>query len=454
MTSLREASQLWLARWILPVSGPALENGCLAVSGDRILGLVSASQLDSSGLRAQDRQIVDFGESVIVPGLLNLHTHLDYSGLKHLDNYSPFFEWIPKLIQNSWSWDDGQWLDSALSGACELVRSGTSMVADSSCSGAAARAIARVGLRGIVGLELFGASDEDAERNFADWLARYERFCREAEPQVKKAMDSGRLQITIAPHTPYTVCPDLIRKALDWARERRLPMFIHLAESDAEYRWISGSDAGLDAFLRTFEKAVDRLTWHGQGLSPVAHMQKYNLLAPHVLAAHLVQINQADIDILASHEVSAVHCPRSNSRLRNGVAPLSKLIESGLRLGLGTDSAASCDDLDILAEARFAWNLHRAVDTSFSQTAEAALYYLTLGGACALNRQDEVGSLEPGKKADFAVFSLADLPAIARGRPYECLIYGGAKMKALFVDGKELLDSLPAEPCQVGKSSF
>jgi 5-methylthioadenosine/S-adenosylhomocysteine deaminase len=217
-------------------------------------------------------------------------------------------------------------------------------------------------------------------------------------------------------------------------------MFIHVAESVAECRWIASSDADLDRFLQAaLSREVPVLSWRGHELSPVMHLEKHGLLAPHVLAAHLVQINEADIEALASHQVSAVHCPRSNSRLRNGVAPLAKLINAGIRLGFGTDSAASTDDLNILAEARFAWDLHRAVDKSFSEKAEKAFYYLTLGGARALNMQDLVGSLESGKKADFAIFSLAHLPEIARQSPYECLIFGGAELKALVVNGKELL---------------
>jgi 5-methylthioadenosine/S-adenosylhomocysteine deaminase len=262
-----------------------------------------------------------------------------------------------------------------------------------------------------------------------------------ARAKLSDPVAEGRLLITIAPHTPYSVCPELIRKSLAWSRERKLPLFIHIAESEAECQWIAAGNADLDQFLiKAFRREkLPELSWRGHGLSPVKHLEHHGLLADNVLAAHVVQIDDSDISALCSHKVSAVHCPRSNSRLRNGVAPLSKLIKSGVQLGIGTDSCASTDDLNVLAEARFAWDLARAVDKSFSESAEKSIYYLTLGAASALNIQDQLGSLEPGKKSDFAIFSIAHLPELARQRPHECLIYGGAEIKGLVVNGKVLL---------------
>ena len=440
MRALYESSQFLLARWVLPVSGPAQENACLAIHESEIVEVISKEEFVALPERISAGKTRNYGEAIICPGLLNLHTHLDYSALKHLDNYSNFFSWIKTLIGNSWQWDSQKWFESALGGATEILSSGTSMVLDSSVSGAAAKAVAHSGLRGIVGLELFGIVEEEADEVFAGWLARYQKFIDEADLPVKNALATGRLKLTIAPHTPYSVCPALIAKSLDWSREHNLPLLIHVSESEAECRWIASHDDDLDKFLvSAFRRDLPALEWRGHGLSPVKHLDKHNLLHSNVVAAHLVQVDESDIECLAKHRVAAVHCPRSNSRLRNGIAPLQKLIKAGLKIGLGTDSAASTDDLDVLAEARFAWDLHRAIDKDFSETAEKALYYLTLGAAEALQINDNIGSLEPGKKADFAVFSTGHLAETARQRPYECLIYGGAKLNSLTVDGNELL---------------
>ncbi|MBX9720785.1 MAG: amidohydrolase family protein [Candidatus Obscuribacterales bacterium] len=440
MTDLHSATEFLLARWILPVSGPAQENACLAIAGEKILGVISRKEYEALPANSKQGKSRDLGEAIILPGLINLHTHLDYSALKHFDNYSHFFSWIRNLIAQSWQWDSKQWLLSANGGAREIIMSGTSLIADSSYSGAAAKAVARNGLRGIVGLELFGIEEEDASRVFDEWLKKYEQFISDPDPSLQQALKSSRLRVTIAPHTPYSVCPALISKALQWAKEKELPMFIHISESEAECRWIASHDNDLDNFLKeAFRGDPPPLPWKGHGLSPVKHLEKHNLLSSNVLAAHLVQINDADIQALASHDVSAVHCPRSNSRLRNGVAPLSKMAAAGLRIGFGTDSGASTDDLNVLSEARFAWDLQRAVDKEFSESAEKAVYYLTLGAATALQMQASVGSLESGKKSDFAVFSIKHLPEIARQRPHECLIYGGAKLEDLVVNGVKLL---------------
>lgn len=441
MTQLTQASEFLLSSWILPINSPPLANACLAVENDRILAVVSKEEFESLPEKIRKERSRDLGESVIMPGLLNLHTHLDYSALKHFDNYSPFFAWIRGLIANSWQWTKEEWLHSALQGAEEVLLSGTSFIVDASYSGAAAHAVAVSGLRGIVGLEIFGIEEEGAGEAFTDWLGKYERFLNESAPETKEAIKSGRLKVTIAPHTPYSVCPSLLRKAVSWSKDKNLPLLIHIAESEAECRWIAKSDSDLDSFLEeAFRKKVpEKLSWKGKGLSPVKHLDSHDLLSENMLAAHLVQVDESDIAILAQKKVSAVHCPRSNSRLRNGISPMSKIIDAGIRMGFGTDSAASGDDLNVRQEARFAWDLHRAVHKDFNLQAERAIHYLTLGAACALNVENEIASLESGKKADFAVFSLEHLPALAKMRPYESLIYGGAKLSELYVDGKKLV---------------
>lgn len=428
------------ARWVLPMQGEPIENGCVLIAGNRIVEVCSAADLQarSSGCA----RVIDYGQSVITPGLMNLHTHLDYSALKHFDNYSDFFTWIRGLIGNSWQWSQEEWMASANAGAREVIESATATLADASYSGAAAKAIAKSGLRGVVGLEIFGIDESKVEQAFEIWLEKYESFMRDCQnvPEIVQALKDERLKITIAPHTPYSVCPSLLRKALAWCKERSLPMLIHIAESEAECRWIASDDAQLDEFLKqAFRSELPDLPWRGHGLSPVKHLESHGLLDECMLAAHVVQMSQEDIDLIAKHGLSAVHCPRSNSRLRNGVAPFPRLLAAGIEMALGTDSAASTDDLNVLAEARFAWDLHRAVDKKFVETSEKALYFLTLGAARALKMADKLGSLEAGKYADISVFSISHLPAMAQARPFECLIYGGAVPRDLVVNGVWLM---------------
>lgn len=421
------------AQWIAPVSAPVLEDGCLIIEGDRIVDVVPAG--DCAG-----QQIENFHDSIITPGFFNLHTHLDYSNLRYFDTDSPFFIWIDKLISLSWQWDSSQWRESAMAGAKELLASGTTFAVDSSYSGAAAYALAQSGVRGIVGLELFGVVEEKAEAAWQMWLAKHQKFLDDADPVLKAAIDSKQITITVAPHTPYTVCPALLEKATDWAVARNVTVLLHVAESDMECQWIASRFAPLDNFLSkaTGEElaTVAELDWRGQGRTPVEHLVHHKLLRPQTLAAHTVKLTDRDIELLAASGAGTAHCPRSNSRLRNGIAPFAKLRAAGVNVGLGTDSAASTDDLDILSEARFGWNLHRAVDPEFNLRAEDALYHLTLGGARAAGVEANLGSLSPGKYADFCVFSLRDLPAVARTQPHESLIYGGIEPDIVFIGGR------------------
>lgn len=444
MQTSTDIGLVFKARWVLPISGPAIENGGLYVKGSKIERVLDIDQLPQLEAELPNVDFVDFGQAVICPGLINLHTHLDYSWLRHFDCYSDFLDWIGGLVGSSWQWTKEQWCQSALCGAKQVALSGVTCVADSSYSGAAALALADLGLKGVVGLELFGVLEEKADSQFEQWEKNYRHFLDQASPRLKASLAADQIQITIAPHTPYSVCPRLMRLAKDWADAKALRLLTHLAESDMECAWIGSYHQGLQDFLSKATQAetggkIPELPWRGKGLSPVQHLAQHKLLSDNVLAAHLIKLSEADISVLQENQVNAALCPRSNSRLRNGIAPFSALLKAGLNIGFGTDSLASVDDLDLLAEARFALNLQRAIDSRFSMRAEQALYLLTLGAAKALGLSDRIGSLAAGKAADIAVFSLDGLEEPARRLPYESVVFGGGRLEALFVDGKELV---------------
>ena len=426
------------ARWLLPVSGEPVENACVVIEADRITAVVRLEQCGGA-------PVEDFGNSVITPGLFNLHTHFDYTDLRHFATLSPFFDWIDRLVTLSRQWTQAQFQRSAFRGASELALSGTTFAADATFSGAAATALAKVGLRGIVGLELFGIVEEKAESIWRSWLAKYDEFMSTADDTLKEAVASGRLQITVAPHTPFTVCPSLLGMANAWACQNDRLVLLHVSESDMECQWIASSFEQLDNFLsKTYGESlatVRALNWHGQGRTPVEHLEHHGLLIANMLAAHTVKLTDSDIALLGKAKLGTAHCPRSNSRLRNGIAPFSKLTAAGINVGFGTDSAASSDDLDVLSEARFAWNLHRAADPAFNLSAADALYHLTLGSAKAVGLDSQLGSLAPGKLADLSIFSLANLPETAAARPCDALIYGGAVPTDVFVGGCQIVAS-------------
>lgn len=380
----------------------------------------------------------DYGEAVILPGLINLHTHLDYSALRSFDVESGMFGWIRGLVGKASSWTPEQWRQSALYGAREAALSGTTCVVDSSYTGLSVRAIARVGLRAVVGLELFGLKDEESNLAWAAWLAKMDAMRNQDDAETRIALGTGKIRLTVAPHAPYTVCPSLWLKATTWAQEKNLPLLAHVSESKEECSWIAANDATVDQFLGFVQKdkpSNTQVKWRGRGLTPVRHLKHFGLLDDHLIAAHGVHLDSRDIELLAESNCAIAHCPRSNARLRNGCAPLSRLMDGGVAVGLGTDSLASTDDLSILSEAKFALNLHRAVDPRFVYTSADVLAAMTVESAKILKADHLIGTLEAGKLADIAVFSTDAGEMSSPENPYDLLLHGHSQLMDVLVDG-------------------
>ncbi len=426
------------ARWVLPIDGPPIEHGVVVIAGRQVAAVLTQEQFQSTGGVLNK----DYGQAIITPGLINLHTHLDYSDLALFDTQSSFFNWISNLMANAWKWGEGQWQQSALNGARAIAQSGTTLIVDSSFTGQAANAASQVGLRAIVGLEVFGIEEATSQQVWQSWLQKYHNFMTVASNELKSAIDAGFITMTVAPHTPYTVCPSLWQLAKNWADAQGLPVLVHIAESQQECEWIHTGNAELDAFLTNMSVtgANSNYSWRGKGMSPVEHLDSLGLLSRNTLAAHAVHLSDKDIELLKKAQVSIAHCPRSNSRLRNGVARFLNLVESGLHVGLGTDSSASVDDLNVLNEARFAWNLHRAVNPDFSLTAKDALEALTIVAAQAVGLSDKVGTLTTGKEADIAVFAI-DSNYRQDCSPYDVLLYGDTSAIDVFVGGRPIVSN-------------
>jgi 5-methylthioadenosine/S-adenosylhomocysteine deaminase len=439
------------------VASPAIDGGGILVQGGKIGALLSAAE--AQNLKAAQPQLPHehLPGAVLTPGLFNLHTHLDYTNLAHLEafNGESMFDWLEDLVSQSRSTlNTAEMLgQSALAGARQAALAGTSFVVDSTFSGAPAQALAEVGLKGLVGLELFGLDSELADLLFDLWQERLAKLTATAGSALQEALQSGRVRLTIAPHAPYTVAPALWLKAKHWAKERGLPLTCHLAESDNEFNWIKNQDDRLDQYLlkvmpknptkssqdalKDLETLVKSLPWRGSDLSPCAHLYKYELLDEGTIAAHCLKLSPEDIKLLADQRVKVALCPRSNNRLNNGLPQPQTLIDSGITCGLGTDSRASSPSLCLLEEAHYLHSMLLASNvlatngpatngpatngpaTNGPATIGAAtndqapdykqlLSMLTLGGAKAVGLDERTGSLEVGKCADIAAFDLSN----------------------------------------------
>jgi cytosine/adenosine deaminase-related metal-dependent hydrolase len=426
------------ASWCLPINGESRPDAIVTINGSEIEGISSFEHFQV----LPGENVLDLGQAIILPGLINLHSHLEYSAIRLLDPQKGLVDWIGALVGQAFKWTKDEWFDSAMLGAKLAALSGTTCLADGSPMGTTGRALARVGLRGIVGLELYGIDPVEAETLFSKWLVKMAEVEAENDPILRNAIQDKRVQFTISPHAPYTVSPELWAKAHAWAKDKSLPLLTHLCESKMEVAWLAHGNDEIDRLL-TFMPKLDgyqeRLYFKGQGLSPVQHLEKYELLDEFVVAAHMINVQDRDLQTLVKHGVKAVNCPRSNALLGHGSAPIAKFFEHGIEFGFGTDSLASTENLDILSEARVAFYLAKALDSNTKLNPKEIIHKLTLGAASVLGLDKQIGSIEPGKKADLAVFTVEPGFEAAYQRPEELLLMGGGKLSHLFVDGKHLV---------------
>lgn len=443
---------LLCARWVVPMSGPPLKDAAVIVEGRQVKAVLFKDELSYRYPPEYVAYLMenahDYKDAVIMPGLINLHTHLDYSSLRSFDVESGLFTWIRGLVGKAASWTPEQWRQSALYGAKAAALAGTSFVVDSSYTGLSVRALARVGLRAFVGLELFGLKDEESNLAWGQWLAKMDVLRNQDDSETRIALGTGKIRLTVAPNAPYTVCPTLWLKACTWAQEKDLPLLTHVAESKEECAWIASGNETVDDFLGFVRKTkdpsklpdqpdnIDRIKWKGRGLSPIRHLKHFGLLDDHLIAAHAIHLDDQDIKLLADSQSKIAHCPRSDARLRNGLAPLSQLLDAGVPVGLGTASLASCDDLSIVSEAQFALNAHRAADTRFALGSADMLAAMTSDAARILGLSHVVGTLEAGKLADIAVFTVDVSDMLVPDNPYDLVLHGRSQLLDLLVDGE------------------
>jgi cytosine/adenosine deaminase-related metal-dependent hydrolase len=393
------------ADWVVPVEGAPIRDGAVAIEDGRIAAVGPAADLGEGE---------HFADAVILPGFVNAHTHLEYATYAGFGDGLDFPTWLGLHIERKRNLDYEDMEASARYGALECLRSGVTTVGDASFSGAAATACAELGLRAIVYLEVFGDGTGEIEEQVERKRAR-----------VADAF-SETVRVGISPHAPYTCSLDHYRAAA----ELRLPIVTHLAESEAETAWVRDGTGPWQALA---EFLVPPL-----GTTGIRALAQAGLLGPTVLAAHCVQADAEEIELLAAYDVAVAHCPRSNALLGCGTAPLAALRDVGIRVCIATDSPASTPSFDMFDELRAAIAAARARERRpDALTAADALELATLGGARALGLDDEVGSLMPGKQADLTVLTLAESPFVPWEDPVTAAVLGGSpeRVVATLVSG-------------------
>jgi 5-methylthioadenosine/S-adenosylhomocysteine deaminase len=395
------------ADWVLPVEGAPIRDGAVAFEDGRIVAVGPASEL-GSGTRYEG--------AAIVPGFVNAHTHLEYAVYGGFGDGLPFGEWIATHIRRKALLTQDDQLAIARLGAVECLRSGVTTIGDASYSGAAVQAAAELGLGGTVYIEVFGPDPEQAR-------VRFERLAADVTPHL-----SERVRLGVSPHARYTTSADVSA----WADGTGLPVMTHLHETRAERDWL---ERGAGAWA---EAMGDKLL-PPPGASGIRQLAARGLLSPRLVAVHCVDLEPDELAALADSGAGVVHCPRSNAYLGCGIAPVWDLLDSGVPVGIGTDSPNSAGDFNFFAELRTAVMIGRASARNPAVLpADRALELATLGGARVLGLAAEVGSLVPGKRADLTVVALADAALYPWDNPASAVVLGGSPehVQATLVGGE------------------
>ena len=361
---------------LVPVSAPAIRDGAVLVRDGRIAAVGTLYDL---GRENPGSDVRYFPHYTIVPGAVNAHAHLGFRR-RDAPEGGTFSGWLAKLIERlpekeTWT------AEAARSSAREAVEAGTTFMAESSPYGECLPQLAESGLAGTVYAEFFphelGTPEEAVE-----FIVNKVRSLREGLPE--------RVDAHVSVHSPYTVDPESSRLAARRSREIGWRLAIHLSESPEEVEFVWEGTGGLSDIFGQND-------WGGRGLSPVRHAESVELLAPETIAAHLATgVSEEDVEVLARSGVAAAHCPRSNDYLGCGVSPVPRMMERGVRVGMGTDGLWSSPSMNLFEETLFATKLH-------GFDGATGLRLATLEGARALGIEAETGSLEVGKWADLAV---------------------------------------------------
>jgi cytosine/adenosine deaminase-related metal-dependent hydrolase len=425
-----EMTTLYSAHWVLPISTAPIADGAVVVDGERIVAV--GKQVDLVEKFPQAR-LNDFGEAAILPGLVNAHSHLELTAMRGFleAERSNFFAWLRKLtIARMERMTADDLYVSAAWGASEAVRAGVTCVADSSDSASQSmRALLDVGLRGTVYQESFGPDPRLANENFDTLKAKVEKL-RDLETVLVRA--------GVSPHAVYTVCAEQMEMISQFAIAEKLPLMIHAAESDAESLLIR---EGCGPFAESFARRG--IEWRSPGASTIRYLESCGVLKTKPLLAHCIKVDDDDIEKIKASGASIAHCPKSNAKLGHGRAPFAKFLESGIPVGLGSDSVASNNTCDILEEARFAALFAGSGSNTPDElraVSDNLLASATLGGALALGRNGQVGELKEGLQADLIAVSLNGAHQLPSYDPVTTLIFSssGHDVSMTVVAGKEV----------------
>lgn len=430
---------LLTAKYVIPVTAPFIEDGAVLVNGDTIVEVGKAADLKA---KYPDEEVRDYGLSALSPGFVNTHTHLRMTALRGLFEDLPYVEWKRSVLRCEPFFAPEDWEASARLGALEAIASGITTVADITIPGATATAIQESGLRGVIYREVICMDPSRADDMLKQALEDIEEW--------RSRCDSNRVSFGIAGGSIYGTHPKVYKAIADYVGDVGIPVAMHLAGSQEEADFIRYGSSPLSVHSSEIEQGLRELTapWLPAGVSPTRYVYNWGILGvPNMLVVHAVHVDDDDIDILRKCNVSVAHCPRINAKLAMGNAPVQKMIEEGITVGLGTDSPAAVDTTDMIDEMRVGLLLQRARSGASrsmdSMTGDTMLRMATIEAAKALRLDGWVGSLEPGKKADIIAIDMHNSHQNPTNDPPSAIIYTANQdnVKMTMVNGRILYEN-------------
>lgn len=419
---------LLCAQYIIPVTSPAIFEGAVLVRDGKIADFGEVAKMR---MRYADEEVREFGTAAIIPGLIDLHTHLENSVLRGIIPDQPYVNWIQAVHLAASKLDAHDWHASAVFGGLESLAAGITCVADISTTGASCSALNKLGMRGIVFRET-GATDK---RRIPETLA----LAQQDISNWSHSMDSERLSVGLAAREAFDCHPAVYTEVAALARKQDIPLALYVAASREEYDFIRWGTSALSVSNMESRRGYDEIPpWLPAAVSPVRYLANWGAFdAPNVIAAHCVHVDTEDIRKLQEYDVAIAICPRSNAQLSMGTAPLLEFIRSGLRVGLGTGYAVATDNSDIIKEMRLGMLLNRAQNPGVFVAPETMLSMATIDAARALKLDDRIGSIDLGKCADLAVLDLSTARMTRTSNPEAVVVNSSSSADVLMtmVDG-------------------
>lgn len=402
------------SRWMIPVipENTVLEHHSIAIKGD-IIEAILPTQDALSQLSWSNH--IDLGEQLLIPGLVNCHGHAAMSLLRGYADDLALMDWLENHIWPA----EAKWVgeafvyDGTSLAIAEMLRSGTTTFSDMYFfPEAAAKAVQHAGLRAQLSFPIFEFP--------SNWGENAEDYINKGMRLMDQYSSSNKIHVIFGPHAPYTVADPSLEKIAMLAEEVNAPIQIHLHETAFEV-----------------EQSIKE-----HGVRPIKRLQKLGILMPDTQCVHMTALNDEDIEIIMSTRSQVIHCPESNLKLASGFCPVDKLLGKGINVAIGTDGAASNDDLDLLGELKTAALLAKAVSGDpTAMDAHTSLRMATINGAKALGLDKMLGSLEAGKQADITAIDMSTLEAQPVFSPVSSLIYtdSGSRVSNVWCAGKQLL---------------